>query len=149
MANLIRLHGLEGLAALEDRMNRLVDEVFGGERLLARGAESGWVPVVDMFETAESVIVKLEAPGVDPARINLAVTGDHLEVSGEKPAEEAPKESRWFRFERRTGEFRRRIPLPFPVDAGKIDATAKNGLVTIQLPKKAEVLPKRIAVKQA
>jgi len=149
MANLIRLTGLEGLAALEDRMNRLGEEVFRGERALAPGAESGFVPVVDMFETAESVVVKLEAPGVDPARINLAVSGDHLEVSGEKPSEEPPKESRWFRFERRTGEFRRRIPLPFPVDAGKIDATAKNGLVTIQLPKKSEILPKRIAVKPA
>jgi HSP20 family protein len=149
MANLIRLTGLEGLAALEDRMNRLVEEVFGGERALARGAESGWVPVVDMFETPESVVVKLEAPGVDPARINLAVSGDHLEVSGEKPAEEPPKESRWFRFERRTGEFRRRIPLPFPVDANKIEASSKNGLVTIHLPKRSEVLPKRIAVKPA
>ncbi len=148
MANLIRLTGLEGLAALEDRMNRLFQDVLG-DGPLARGAESGWIPVVDMFETAESVIVKLEAPGVDPAKINLSVTGDHLEVSGEKPVEEPPKESSWYRFERRTGEFRRRIPLPFPVDAAKIDATARNGLVTIQLPKKAEVLPKRIAVKPA
>jgi HSP20 family protein len=148
MANLIRLTGLEGLAALEDRMNRLFENVIG-DGPVARGAEAGWVPFADMFETAESVIVKLEAPGVDPARINLSVTGDHLEISGEKPSEEPPKESRWYRYERRTGEFRRRIPLPFPVDATKIEATAKNGLVTIQLPKKAEVLPKRIAVKSA
>lgn len=148
MTNLIRLTGLEGLAALEDRMNRVVEEVFG-DHGLARGAESGWVPFVDMFETPETVVMKLEAPGVDPAKINLAVTGDHLEVSGEKPTEEPPKESRWYRFERRTGGFRRRIPLPFPVDAGKIEASAKNGLVTILLPKKAEVLPKRIAVKTA
>jgi HSP20 family protein len=148
MANLIRLTGLEGLAALEDRMNRLVEEVFG-DGAPARGAESGWVPLVDMFETPETVVVKVEAPGVDPARINVAVSGDHLEVSGEKPAEAAPKESRWFRFERRTGEFRRRIPLPFPVDANGIEATSKDGLVTIRLPKKAEVLPKRIAVKSA
>jgi HSP20 family protein len=148
MANLMRLSGLEGLAALEDRMNRLVQDVFG-EGALARGTESGWIPVVDMFETAESVVVKLEAPGVDPAKINLSVTGDHLEVGGEKPSVEPPKESRWFRFERRTGEFRRRIPLPFPVDANRIEASAKDGLVTIVLPKKSEVLPKRIAVKQA
>jgi len=146
MANLIRLTGLEGLAALEDRVNRLFQDVVS-DGPLARGAESGWVPVVDMFETPETVVVKLEAPGVDPAKINLAVSGDHLEVSGEKPAEGPPQESRWFRFERRTGEFRRRIPLPFPVEAGKIEATAKNGLVTIHLPKKAEILPKRIAVK--
>ena len=149
MANLIRLTGLDNLTALEDRMNRLVEEVFGGERALARGAESGWVPVADMFETPETVVVRFEAPGVDPARINVAVSGDVLEVSGEKPAEEPPKESRWFRFERRTGEFRRRIALPFPVDASKIEASSKNGLVTIHLPKKSEILPKRIAVKPA
>jgi HSP20 family protein len=148
MANMIRLHGLEGLAALEDRMNRLFEDVFS-EGAVARRADGGWAPVVDMFETPESVVVKLEAPGVEPSKINLAVTGDALDISGEKPGEEPPKESRWFRFERRTGEFRRRIPLPFPVDAGKIEASAKNGLVTIQLPKKQEVLPKRISVKSA
>lgn len=146
MANLIRLTGLDGLTAIEDRMNRIVEEVFG-DRALARGAESGWAPVVDMFETPETVVVKVEAPGVDPARINVAVSGDYLEVSGEKPGEEPPKESRWYRFERRTGEFRRRIALPFQVDATKIEASSKNGLVTIHLPKKPEILPKRIAVK--
>jgi HSP20 family protein len=148
MTNLIRLTGLEGLSALEDRMNRVVEDVFG-DHGHARGAESGWIPFVDMFETPETVVMKLEAPGVDPAKINVAVSGDYLEVSGEKPSEETPKESRWYRFERRTGGFRRRIALPFPVDATKIEASAKNGLVTILLPKKAEVLPKRIAVKTA
>jgi HSP20 family protein len=146
MANLTRLTGVEGFAALQDRMNRLFEELFGDSSLVP-AADTGWLPVADMFETPETVVVKLEAPGVDPARINLAVTGDHLEISGEKPAEEPPKESRWYRFERRTGAFRRRIPLPFPVEAGKIEASAKNGLVTIQLPKKAEVMPKRITVK--
>lgn len=148
MANLIRLTGLEGLAALEERMNRIFEDVLG-DGPANRAAEGGWIPVVDMFETPESVIVKLEAPGVDPAKIDVAVSDNHLEISGEKPSEEPPKESRWFRFERRTGAFRRRIPLPFAVDANKIEATASNGLVTIRLPKEPEILPKRIAVKPA
>lgn len=148
MTNLIRLTGLDNLTALEDRMNRIVQDVFG-DRALARGAETGWAPAVDMFETPETVVVKLEAPGVDPAKINVAVSGDYLEVSGEKQAEETPKESRWYRFERHTGEFRRRIALPFPVDSSKIEASSKNGLVTIHLPKKSEILAKRIAVKPA
>jgi HSP20 family protein len=147
MANVTRLPGLEGFAALHEGMSRLVEEVFGsnGPRLV--GTESGWFPLVDMFETTDALVVKLEAPGVDPAHINLSVSGDHLEIAGEKPFEEPPKESRWYRFERRTGEFRRRIPLPFAVDANKIEAAARNGLVTIRLPKRAEVMPKRIAVK--
>lgn len=141
MSNLIRLTGLDGLATI-------VEEFFG-DRALARGAEGGWVPVVDMFETPAAVVVKLEAPGVDPSKIDIAVTDDHIEVSGEKAAEQTSKENRWFLFERRTGEFRVRIPLPFPVEAEKIEASSKDGLVTIQLPKKAEILPKRIAVKPA
>jgi len=146
MANMIRVPAIEGFHALHDRMNRLFEDILGDSGVLP-GADSGWVPAIDIYEAPEALVLKLEAPGVDPATIDIAVVGDHLEIAGRKPAEQPPKESRWYRFERRTGEFRRTIPLPFPVEPGKVDATAKHGLLTVLLPKKAEVMPKRITVK--
>lgn len=148
MNRLMRLTDWDGLAGLQERVNRLFGD-FLGEALPTADFQT-WVPAMDLTETDDSVLVKLEVPGVDPAKLEISVVGDVLEISGEKPAEESrTSASGWARYERRTGTFRRRVALPVPVDADKIEARAKHGLVTIRLPKRAEVLPKRIAVKAA
>ena len=148
MNRLMRLPALDGLAGLQERVNRLFGD-FMTDELPTVDARS-WIPALDLTETEDAVEVKLEVPGVDPSRLEIAVVGDVLEVTGEKPVEEQRSTANgWARYERRTGSFRRRVALPVPVNADKIEARAKHGLVTIHLPKRAEVLPKRIAVKSA
>ncbi len=148
MNRLMRLPEWDGLAGLQERVNRLFGD-FLGDTLPAAETQS-WMPALDLTETDDSVVVKFEVPGVDPSKLEISVVGDVLEVSGEKPVEESRGTANgWARYERRTGAFRRRVALPVPVNADKIEARAKHGLVTIHLPKRAEVLPKRIAVNSA
>jgi HSP20 family protein len=134
-----------GLTNLHDRVSRLVSDLFG-EDLLASG-ERAWVPALDIMDTGEALVVSLELPGIDPATVEITVTGDYLEISGEKPTTDRVEGSQWYRFERRTGAFRRRIHLPWAIDSGSIEASAKHGLMTIRLPKTPEVLPKKVKVK--
>jgi len=147
MHRVMRLPGWDGLAGLQERVNRLFGDFVGDE--LPTAEARAWVPALDLTETDDAVLVKLEVPGVDPSKLEISVVGDVLEVGGEKPVEETRTASGWARYERRTGAFRRRVALPVPVDAERIEAQAKHGLVTIRLPKRAEVMPKRITVQMA
>ena len=134
LANLPRQDGLTA-------MSRLVNDLFGAN------GERAWAPALDVVETAEALVVHVELPGIDPASVDTSVTGEYLEISGSKPAVERPENSRWYHFERGMGEFRRRVRLPFPIDVDAITAEARHGLLTITLPKRPEVLPRRIEVK--
>jgi len=137
----------ERFGSLQDQVNRLFGNLLG-EHLSGRtmGPE-GWVPALDAVELPEHVVVTLEAPGVDPKDIDIAVVRDQLEITGTKKVPETPKESRWYHLERSGGKFRRVVGLPVPVDAEHVEAESRNGLLTVRLPKKAEVRPKRIEVK--
>lgn len=140
---LTRIPALEGFSTLQERMNRLLEEVWGN----GGSTERGWLPTLDVLENPEALLVKVDLPGVDPAKVEITVDGDYLDIRGEKPVQEVPKDGRWYRFERLAGAFHRRVPLPFAVEAGKIEAHAAHGVVTITLPKKSEAQPKRISVK--
>jgi len=125
-------------------VGRLFQELFGEA---ANGHTPAWAPAVDALETKDALLVTFELPGVDPASIETTVNGEFLEVSGEKPATQKGNDAMWYRFERRAGRFRRRIQLPFPVDLDGVEATARHGLLVIRLPKKPEMMPKKIDVK--
>jgi HSP20 family protein len=104
-----------------------------------------WAPLVDVTEGEDAVTVKAEVPGVDPKEIAVTLEGDLLTLKGEKEHEE-PDERR-HRTERGWGMFVRAVRLPAPVDAGKVTATFKNGVVTIALPKAAGARGTPIPVK--
>lgn len=145
MDRLARHHEQGGLTNLHDRVSRLVSDLFG-EDLLASG-ERAWVPALDIMDTGEALLVHVDLPGIDPATVETTVTGDYLEISGDKPSTDRVEGSQWYRFERRAGPFRRRIHLPWAIDTANIEASTKHGLLTIRLPKTPEVLPKKIQVK--
>ena len=147
MFGLVRSNPFDGLTALQERMNRLFGSLLGEDFAGAATRSDTWVPVLDIYEAPEAIIARVEVPGVDPAQIEISVIGDTLEIAGRKPSEEMPQDVSWGRFERQYGNFRRRVTLPVPVDADRIEAVAKHGLLTITLPKTADVMPKRIAVK--
>jgi len=94
-------------------------------------------PKVDVSETDEEIKVVANIPGIDPKKVNIEVGEDYLSLSGtiEKEVTEDDKKSKIYRYEREFGEFRREFALPARVDTGKITARAKNGVLTIVLPK--------------
>jgi HSP20 family protein len=96
-----------------------------------------FVPVVDVIEEDDDVRVDVEAPGMMPDDINVTITEQSLVIRGEKKPEKA--ESKGFhRSERSFGAFRRVIPLPVEVDRDRVEATFRNGVLTIIVPKSHE-----------
>jgi HSP20 family protein len=133
---------------LRHEFDALMQQFFGpplvGEGAMMRPA---WEPRVDVEETDAAVLVKADLPGVDPAEVEVAVVGDALVLRGEKKTEHEEKRQNVYRLERFQGAFYREVPLPVGVDVDKIAATAAKGVLTITIPKKAEVQPKKVAVK--
>jgi len=130
------------LTGLRRQMNRLLDYFPTAEE---PGFE--WWPAVNVSETPETVVITAEVPGLDPKEIEISVVGETLTIRGEKRFEKEEKGKTWYRREIVGGKFTRSFNLPAAVDAEHVDATAKAGILTITLPKRAEAKAKKIEVK--
>jgi len=98
--------------------------------------DTGW-PRVDMDETDEEITITAELAGVDRDNIDVSVTDDRVTIRGEKKEEEEKKEKDYFRLERSYGTFQRSFSLPCEVESDKVDASFKDGVLTVKLPKSA------------
>jgi len=94
-----------------------------------------WIPKIDVAETGNAVSVKAEIPGMDQKDIQVLLQDDVLTIKGEKKQEKGEKDEKYYRLERSYGTFARALRMPVTVDAGKVTATFKNGLLTVTLPK--------------
>jgi len=112
--------------------------IFTEERL--------WSPPVDISETEDALVLRLEVPGMDKKDINIAVSQGVLTIAGEKKIEREGEET-CYCTERCYGSFSRSICLPFDVDTDKVDATFKDGVLKITLPRSEAAKPKHIEVK--
>jgi HSP20 family protein len=134
-----------------EEMERRFDEIFGRAfqpRVWRRlpVEERGWAPAIEMFEKEDRFVVKVELPGMKEKDLDVSVVGDNLTIKGERKAESEVKEEDYYCCERSYGSFFRSIDLPSNVDAGKIEANFEDGVLEINLPKAAEVKPKKIAI---
>jgi HSP20 family protein len=131
------------LSSLRDEVNRLFD--FS---LPARdsGLFSGWSPALDVFDDKDSLVVKVELPGLKKEEINISLHEGVLTVSGERKRDTEKKEGQSFRSERYFGKFQRSVTLPTAVDSSKVSASYKDGVLSVELPKAEEAKPKQIAV---
>lgn len=122
------------------------DDVF---RDFATPTSDGFehAPPADVRESEKSIELKLDLPGVDPAGIDVKLEGDVLTVSAERKNETTEGDTGWARRERRWGRFSRTFTLPPSVEGTTPEATYKHGVLTLTLPKKAEVLPKTLKVR--
>jgi len=135
---------LREMDRFQHEMNRLFDRFFprdGGWAI-----ETGVYPALNLWEDDESLYVEAELPGMELDDLEIYVTGnDQLTIKGERKAPEVQKGT-WHRQERSFGSFTRLISLPAPVDADRVEAEFKNGVLTIRLPKREEAKPRRITV---
>jgi HSP20 family protein len=134
------------LAAIQDRVNRAFGDVGRkyDDDLTMRGS---WTPSVDIYETdAHTLVLKAELPDVTREDIDLKVENNTLTISGQKKMEKDVKESQYHRIERVYGSFSRTFTLPPTVDASKIAAEYRNGVLTITLPLREEAKPRQIQV---
>ena len=130
---------------IQGEMNRLFDSFFGRPATVAAG-ERMWAPLVELYETKDDLFVTLELPGVREKDMHVSITGDMLAVKGERRFESDVKDEGYYRLERGYGKFERSIPLPIPVQADKVKATYRDGVLEIRLPKVEEVKPKEIKI---
>ncbi|MBI4832053.1 MAG: Hsp20/alpha crystallin family protein [Candidatus Lindowbacteria bacterium] len=139
---------LDPFRNLQDEINRLFDFTVGKRPIERMGLFEGeWAPAIDVYEDANKVVVKAELPGMTDKDIDVNIMNGTLTIKGEKKKEEEKKEQSYYRLERSYGAFSRSVTLPTVVDAGKVTASFKNGVLEIELPKKEEAKPKQIKVK--
>jgi HSP20 family protein len=133
-----------GLSTLRNEIDRLFDAPLTE---LARASQflSGATPAVDVFEDKENFVVKAELPGMQKKDIDVSLHDGTLSISGER-TEEKVENGEVYRSERFFGRFQRSVALPASVDAAKIKAQYKDGVLTVTLPKAEEAKPKQIDV---
>jgi HSP20 family protein len=101
-------------------------------------------PAIDVADGENEIVVKAEVPGCKAEDIDISVHGNTLTISGEKKAEEEKKEKGYYHLERSYGSFRREIGLPSEVESDKVEASCKNGVLTINLPKSAKAVKVKV-----
>ena len=133
-------------AQLQNRINRVFTDTYGraDEGLLTSGA---WIPPVDIFQNGDDeVVLKAELPDMKREDIEITVDNGTLTLKGEKKISSDVKEESYHRIERHYGTFTRSFSLPRTVDAAKVSAEYKNGVLTVRLPLREEAKPRQIKV---
>ena len=144
--NIVRFDPFREMAALQERVNRAFGDLSRqyDDDLTTRGS---WIPAVDIYQTDNhTLVLKVELPDVVREDIDLRVENDTLTITGQKQRDKAVKEEQYHRIERTFGSFSRTFTLPPTVDAGKIGAEFKNGVLTVTLPLREDAKPRQIQV---
>jgi HSP20 family protein len=136
---LVRWNPTRQLASMEiDRLNRMFED-FVGPR--------AWAPAVDIYETNErELVIKAELPEMKREEINVTFEDNVLTLTGERKADVAATDGTYHRSERFYGTFSRSFTLPATVDGTRINASYKDGVLTVRVPQREEAKPRQIAV---
>jgi len=132
------------------RLEREMEDMFGrmpawpwGER------ERGWAPAIDMIDHKDEIVLRADLPGLTEKDIEVTVEDGALTIRGERKAETEEKKEDYYYSERTYGVFARTLPLPTGVEADRVKATFKSGVLEVHLPKAKEAKGKKIEIKAA
>ncbi len=133
------------LVNMQREIGRVFDNLFSDAD--GNPVVSDWAPRVDIMEHEDSYVIKAEMPGVNKNDVKITLHDNVLSIRGEKKQEREEKDANYHRVERSYGTFERQFALPTGVKSDKIDASYRDGILTIMLPKAEEAKPKEIEVK--
>jgi len=143
----VRWDPFQGLITLQDRMNQIFEQTLARSRGDREGVmASAWSPPVDIYETAESLVLRAEFPGLSKEDIDIQVRDNRLTLKGERRHEKEVKQEKYLRVERVYGTFQRAFALPTDIQPDKIRATFKDGVLEVNIPKAEAAQPKHIKV---
>jgi HSP20 family protein len=142
---IVKVDPFREIAAMQDRMTRLFGDVYLRDE--DTGFRGTWTPAVDIFETENhDLVLKAELPGMTREDIEVTVENSTLVLKGTKKFDADVKEEQYRRIERTYGTFHRSFTLPTTVDATKVGAEFKHGVLTVKLPFREEAKPRTINV---
>ena len=144
MSAIIRWEPFHNLSALQEQVNRLFEGSL--PRRSDQSALTTWAPAVDIYETENELVLKADLPDVNEKDLDIRIESNILTIKGERKFEEKVNEDNYLRIERTYGSFSRSFSLPSTVDNGSIKANYKNGVLTVELPKRAESKPRQVKI---
>ncbi len=145
MNNVVGQNPWSLMPRLQDEINRLFGNMGEND---SSSATAAWVPPVDIHEYADRFELYVDLPGVDPSRVELTLEGGILTLSGRRDeiSDSASNDIQYRRTERSHGHFYRRFVLPDTADSQGVNATGKNGVLTVTIAKHAKAMPRRIQI---
>jgi HSP20 family protein len=144
---LVRWDPFRDVMSLQERMNELFERTMRRRADEEEGlAPRAWSPAVDIYETDEKMVIKAELPGLKKEDIDIEVRDNTLTLKGERKFEKEIKQENYHRVERAYGSFQRSFTLPGTVKQEAIEATFKDGILEVSLPKAEEAKPKQIRI---
>jgi HSP20 family protein len=144
---IVRWNPTRDLTQMREEMDRLFGQFLRrGEGEEATWGQGMWAPPVDIYETDDAFMLKAELPGFTKEDVNIEVHENRLIIRGERKRETEAKEDQYHRLERAYGRFERAFWLPTTVDAEHIQASFKNGILEMRLPKSEKAKPKQIPI---
>ena len=136
--------------AQQTRISRMLEGFYGRPQEQEDLTRSAWVPAVDIYSSGEQeLVLKAELPDMKEEEIGLTIEDNTLTLRGERTLDTEVPEEQFHRIERSYGSFARTFALPPTIDAGKVSAEYKAGVLTVRLPLREEVKPKQIKVEVA
>ncbi len=145
--HMIRCQPHHEMISLRQAMDKLFEDSFVTPHRFHSTLSPRVSCAVNMYQTANEVVVKAAIPGVKPEEVDITITGDILTIKGEAKVEEETKREDYFYQEHRYGAFSRSVTLPSGLDSDKAEASFENGFLTLTIPKSEQVKPKKIKVK--
>ena len=145
---IVRWDPFRDVATLQDRINRIFNESFGRSRDLDDEVSLyDWRPPVDIFETGDGIVLKVELPGIGKDDVSVEIKDNVLTLKGERLLDPQIKDEHYYRKERAFGKFQRSFSLQEAIQPERIKATFKDGVLTIEIPRPEEEKPKQVTVK--
>lgn len=145
MSSVLRRNPWGAVPRLQDEINRLFGSLTEND---SSSATATWVPPVDIHEYGDRFEIYVDLPGVDPAKVELTLDGGILTLTGDRVDEAAKGGSdvQYQRTERTHGHFYRRFVLPDTADSQGVNASGKNGVLTVTIAKQAKAQPRKIQI---
>ena len=141
---IVRFEPFGGMTSAQRELDRLLRGIFSPSE--GEVSTRTWAPPVDIYEDGDNLVLKAELPGLSPDEVQVRVENNTLYLKGERKFDKEVKEQNYHRVERSYGTFTRTFTLPNSVDADKVAANFKDGVLTLTMPKKEEAKPKTIKI---
>jgi HSP20 family protein len=143
---LVRWDPYQELVAMSNRLQRTINDSYAPRTEDSLGA---WAPPVDIFERQDHLVIRAEVPGVQKEDMDVRIENGVLTLHGERKQDPEVKEENAHRTERIYGSFARSFSLPTTVDASKVSATYKDGILEVTVPKAEAAKPKMVEIRAA